>query len=112
MKYVFIVGLALTTVALAQISLPGTDASGQLEAAGTLLRIIDTALFQWGARIFAGLCIFSSAWALKEQRFGMAVLCIVGAIVFGTAPTWVKNIFSISGSPKLFSSLHQGGLHA
>jgi len=29
----------------AQTSLPGTDASDKLEAAGTLLRILDTALF-------------------------------------------------------------------
>ena len=83
--------------------LPGTDASGQLEAAGTLLRIIDTGLFKWGARIFAGLCIMSSGWALKEQRFGIAIICVIGAIIFGTAPTWVKNIFEIGGGGGVFS---------
>src|SRR5437764_567516 len=50
------------------VSLPGTDASGQLEAAGILLKTLDTGIFKWGAKIFAGLCIMSSAWALKEQR--------------------------------------------
>ncbi len=82
--------------------LPGVDASDKLEAAGTLLRLVDTGLFKWGARIFAGLCIMSSGWALKEQRFGIAVICIIGAIMFGTAPSLVKNIFSISGNDSVF----------
>lgn len=90
------------TEAFSQARLPGADASDKLEAAGTLLRLIDTGLFKWGARIFAGLCIMSSAWALKEQRFGIAIICIVGAIIFGTAPTWVKNIFAIGGSDSVF----------
>lgn len=85
--------------------IPGVDASGQLEAAGTLLKIIDTGLFKWGARIFAGICIMSSGWALKEQRFGIAIICVIGAIIFGTAPTWVKNIFSIGGGEGVFGSL-------
>ncbi len=84
-------------------SLPGEDASGKLEAAGTLLKLLDTGLFKWGARIFAGICIMSSAWALKEQRFGIAIISVVGAIIFGTAPKWVKNIFDISDEQSLFS---------
>lgn len=86
----------------AQARLPGSDASDKLEAAGTLLRLIDTGLFSWGSRIFAGICIMSSAWALKEQRFGIAIICVVGAVIFGTAPTWVKNIFAIGGSSSVF----------
>lgn len=85
--------------------IPGTDASDQLQAAGTLLRIIDTGLFKWGARIFAGICIMSSGWALKEQRFGIAIICVIGAIIFGTAPTWVKNIFDIGGGGGVFSQI-------
>lgn len=91
--------------AYSQARLPGTDASDKLEAAGTLLRLIDTGLFKWGARIFAGICIMSAAWALKEQRFGIAIICIVGAIIFGTAPTWVKNIFDIGGGDSVFGML-------
>ena len=75
----------------------------KLEAAGTLLRIIDSVLFSWGARIFAGLCVMSAGWNLKEQRMGIAILCIVAAIVLGTAPTWVKNIFDIGGGGGIFS---------
>ena len=88
----------------AQAQLPGSDASDKLEAAGTLLRLLDTALFKWGARIFAGICIMSAAWSLKEQRFGVAIICIVGALIFGTAPTWVKNIFSIGTGDSIFGN--------
>ena len=88
----------------AQASLPGSDVSDKLEAAGTLLRLLDTALFKWGARIFAGICIMSAAWSLKEQRFGIAIICIVGALIFGTAPTWVKNIFAIGGGDTIFGN--------
>ncbi len=85
--------------------IPGADASDKLEAAGTLLHIVDSVLFSWGARIFAGLCVMSAGWNLKEQRFGMAVLCIIAAIVLGTAPTWVKNIFDIGGGGGVFSRI-------
>jgi len=88
--------------ASAQAQLPGTDASDKLEAAGTLLRIIDTALFKWAARVFAGLCLLSTAWSLKEQRIGIAIICIVAAMIFGSAPTWVKNIFSITNADSVF----------
>jgi hypothetical protein len=86
--------------------IPGIDASDKLEAAGTLLRIVDSVLFSWGARIFAGICVMSAGWNLKEQRFGIAVLCIVAAIVLGTAPTWVKNIFDIGGGGGIFSRIY------
>lgn len=99
---IFLVG-AFSAQAWAGTQLPGEDVSGKMEAAGTMLRLLDTALFKWGARIFAGICIMSAAWALKEQRFGIAIICVVGAIVFGTAPTWVKNIFDISDEQSLFS---------
>jgi hypothetical protein len=89
---------------MAQGSLPGADASDKLEAAGTLLRLIDTALFKWGARIFAGICVMSAAWSLKEQRFGIAIVCIVGALIFGTAPKWVKNIFAVGSGDSIFSN--------
>ncbi len=105
---VAVVGLVLmyADIALADIgNLPGRDESAKLEAAGTLLRLIDTGRFKWGARLFAGLCIMSAAWALKEQRFGMAVICVIGAVIFGTAPTWVKNVFSISNDSSIFGQV-------
>ncbi len=98
-----LVAFAFQSQALGATRIPGADASDKLEAAGTLLRIIDSVLFSWGARIFAGLCVMSAGWNLKEQRFGLAVLCIVAAIVLGTAPTWVKNIFDIGGGGGVFS---------
>jgi hypothetical protein len=90
--------------AFAGSRIPGTDESDQLEAAGTLLRMVDSMLFSWGARLFAGLCILSAAWHLKEQRFGLAVVCSAAAILFGTAPMWVRNIFDIGGGRGVFSS--------
>ncbi|MCX6104216.1 MAG: hypothetical protein NTY08_00065 [Proteobacteria bacterium] len=80
------------------------DAASKLEVAGTLLRLIDTALFKWGARVFAGICILSAGWSLKEQRFGIAIVCIVGALIFGTTTTWVRNIFSIGGGDSIFGT--------
>ena len=102
-----VVWLFLGGTAFADGSLPsgGGDAVGKLKAAGSLLSIIDTALFKWGARIFAGLCIMSAGWALKEQRFGVAIVCVIGAILVGTAPSWVKNIFEISGGDSVFGSI-------
>ena len=89
------------------ISLPGEDLSVNLKAAGILLKLLDTGIFKWGARLFAGLCIMSSAWALKEQRFGIAIICVVGAILFGTAPKWVSDIFSMGGNTGLFAPSSQ-----
>lgn len=98
-----LIAMLAHTQAFAGTRIPGADASEKLEAAGTLLRIVDSVLFSWGARIFAGLCVMSAGWNLKEQRFGIAVLCVVAAIVLGTAPTWVKNIFDIGGGGGVFS---------
>lgn len=85
------------------VRLPGEDISAQMEGAGTLLRFVDTAIFSWVARLLCGLCVGGAAWSLKEARFGSAVIAIVSALLFGTAPTWVKNIFSISGANSVFS---------
>jgi hypothetical protein len=85
-------------------TLPGSDASSQMESAGTLLRFIDTGIFKWGARLLAGLCIFGAAWSLKEGRYGPAVISVVSAVLFGTAPSWVKNIFAVGGSDSVFTS--------
>jgi hypothetical protein len=84
--------------------LPGEDASAKMESAGTLLRFVDTGIFKWSARILAGLCIFGAGWNLKEMRFGPAFISMIAAILFGTAPTWVKNIFSIGGADSVFAS--------
>ncbi len=100
---VTLIVVVIHTQAFGATRIPGSDASDKLEAAGTLLRIVDSFLFVWGARIFAGLCIMSAGWSLKEQRFGIAVLCVVSAIVLGTAPVWVKNIFEIGGGGGVFS---------
>ena len=88
----------------AQVRIPGQDQADKLEAAGTLLRLIDTGIFKWGARIFAGIAVLAAGHALMQQAFKMAVIAVVAAIVFGTSPIWVKNIFDIGGGQTLFSS--------
>ncbi len=107
----FLLLVAIYSVLLPHLSfavgLPGDDASDNLKAAGTLLKLLDTGIFKWGAKIFAGLCIMSSAWALKEQRFGIAIICVIGAIIFGTAPKWVSDIFSIGGNTGIFSQVER-----
>ena len=95
--------LTMVSVAYAGPRIPGVDAADQLEAAGTVLRIVDTALFQWGARLFSGISILSAGYNLKEQRFGVAIICIIAAIILGTAPVWVENIFSIGGGDGIFN---------
>lgn len=93
----------LTPAWAGSVRLPGEDISAQMEGAGTLLRFVDTAIFGWVARLLCGLCVGGAAWSLKEARFGSAVIAIISALLFGTAPTWVKNIFSISGASSVFS---------
>ena len=95
--------LTMVSVAYAGPRIPGADAADQLEAAGTVLRIVDTALFKWGARLFSGISILSAGYNLKEQRFGVAIICIIAAIILGTAPVWVENIFSIGGGDGIFN---------
>ncbi len=100
----FTVGLICFNESFAQVRIPGQDQADKLEAAGTLLRLIDTGIFKWGARIFAGIAVLAAGHALMQQAFKMAVIAVVAAIVFGTSPIWVKNIFDIGGGQTLFSS--------
>ncbi|MGK5083100.1 hypothetical protein WDW37_07315 [Bdellovibrionota bacterium FG-1] len=95
--------LSIPHALAASTHLPGDDVSDRLEAAGTLLKLIDTGLFKWAAKVFAGLLVMSGGWALKEQRFGVAAICVAGAVVIGTTPKWVKNIFDVGDNQGLFS---------
>ena len=93
--------LLCATIALAEtIPTLGGDANGitKLTAAGSLLRIVDSFVFSFGARLMAGLAVLGAGWNLKEQRFAMAIICIFAAIVMGTVPMWIKNIFEMDGS--------------
>lgn len=87
-------GIALGSSTL---RIPGVDVTDRLTAAGTLLRIVDSFVFTFGARLMAGLAVLGAGWNLKEQRFAMAIICVIAAILIGTVPMWVKNIFEIGG---------------
>jgi|GEM_PF-4407475 len=78
----------------------GGDAIEKLGAAKELMQIIDSGLFHWVGRLMAGICILSAGWALKEQKFSVAVVCLLGAMLFGTAVKWVKNVFSMGGDAR------------
>lgn len=82
-----------SAIALAANQLP--DSIADITAASTLLNLVDSLFFKFGARIMAGLTILAAGWNLKEQRFAMALICIFGAIILGTAPMWVKNIMDM-----------------
>lgn len=97
--------LLLFSVEVFAAKLPGQNQHDKLHAAGTVLRFIDIGVFVWGARIFAGLAIMSAGWALKEQKFGVAVISVIAALIIGTAPKWVSNIFEIGGGKGLFSQV-------
>ncbi len=87
-----------TSILLGQGS--GGDPLDNLGAAKELMTIIDSGLFHWIGRLMAGICILSAGWALKEQKFSVAVVCLLGAMLFGTAVKWVKNVFSMGGDKK------------
>ncbi|MFK7824829.1 MAG: hypothetical protein AB8G05_11770 [Oligoflexales bacterium] len=95
------------SMALGDGTIPGSDSMDKLTAAGTLLHIVDSFLFKFGARILAGISILGAGWNLKEQRFAMAIVCILGAIIMGTVPMWVKNIFDMSdgGGGSIFNNI-------
>ena len=88
--------------------LPGSNEMDKLTAAGSLLRLIDSFLFTFGARLMAGICVLAAGWNLKEQRFAMALICVFAAVIIGTAPMWVKNIFDIGGGTLFSLILHIG----
>jgi len=96
---------AYQDLALAGVQLPGSDVSGQLEAMGDLIRILDTALFKWASRLIAGLLLLTAGMALKNQQFGSCMLCVVGAFIVSTIPKWVRNLFLIGGGDSVFSYL-------
>ena len=74
-------------------------------AAGTLMNLVDSFLFSLGARFLAGIALLGAAWNLKEQRFSMAIICIFAAIMLGTIPLWVRNIFSLDiGGGSIFTN--------
>jgi len=52
--------------------------------------------------------VLSAGWALKDQRFGIAAICLAGAVMIGTAPKWVKNIFDVGDNQSLFSRARTG----
>ncbi len=99
---VFVI-LMIASTAFAGFTIPGKGGIEDFEAAGTLLHIVDSFIFTVGARLLAGIAILAAGWNLKEQRFAMALICIFAAIMIGTVPMWVKNIFNLSQNGSIFA---------
>ena len=64
--------------------IPGEDVSDKMEAAGSLLKLTDTLLFNWVTKLLSGICILTGALALKDQRFPIFIMCIIAALLLGT----------------------------
>lgn len=106
LTFLIIFFLIDSTIAIGASTLPAADNQfSKFTAAGTLMNIVDSFLFSLGARLLAGIALLGAAWNLKEQRFSMAVICIFAAIMLGTIPLWVRNIFSLDvGGGSIFTN--------
>lgn len=80
---------------MAQQSIGGTDASDKLEMAATTLRTVDSVLFKWIAPLLAGVFVIVTGVWIKEQRYSLAAMSLIAALLLGTAGQWVSNIFAI-----------------
>ncbi len=87
--------------------IPGEDVSDKMEAAGSLLKLTDTLLFNWVTKLLSGICILTGALALKDQRFPIFIMCIIAALLLGTISLWIKNIWAVGGGSTLFSFVEQ-----
>jgi hypothetical protein len=87
--------------------IPGEDVSDKMEAAGSLLKLTDTLLFNWVTKILSGVCLLTGSLALKDQRFPIFIMCVLAALLLGTISLWVKNIWSVGGGSTLFSMVEQ-----
>ena len=75
--------IILCSPALANIPrLPGTNQMDKLTAVGSLLRLVDSFLFTFGCPTHGGpLYFLVRGGTSRNQRFGIAVFCVLAAIV-------------------------------
>ena len=105
---IFMTGLCVLLVCDAYgARIPGEDVSDKMEAAGSLLKLTDTLLFNWVTKILSGVCLLTGALALKDQRFPIFIMCVLAALLLGTISLWIKNIWSVGGGSTLFSMIEQ-----
>lgn len=102
-KLFFLIPLLLFSLsALARISIPGSDESASLETLGTMAKTFDVVIFTWGAKIAAAVVFLLAGWAIKENRLGMALLCLVAGFLILFAPKLATEIQTMAGVNSIF----------
>lgn len=97
--------LVVLTANASGVDLPSApDGTSSMTAAATILRLADTALFQWISRFLSAIAIWGVAISIKDMRYGAAFLALLAAFLFAAAPSLVTNIFTVSGGSTLFSN--------
>ncbi|MBI2601892.1 MAG: hypothetical protein HYW48_02450 [Deltaproteobacteria bacterium] len=87
---------------LAGVSIPGTSEADQLDTLGTMAKTLDVVIFIWGAKIAAAVVFLLGGWAIKENRLGVALLCLCAGFLILFAPKLATEIQSLSGIKSVF----------
>jgi hypothetical protein len=102
-KASFLIPFALCAIpALAKITIPGTNEADQLETLGTMAKTFDVIIFTWGAKIAAAVVFLLAGWAIKENRLGVALLCLCAGFLILFAPKLATEIQTLAGMTSLF----------
>ena len=88
----------------ADVLLPGEDISAKMEVVGSLLKFLDTALFNWGSKLLGGFFVYVAAHAIGNLKFGRCGAAVVASLLFFFAPNLVRNAANASGSNSVFQS--------
>lgn len=87
---------------LARVTIPGTSEADQLDTLGTMAKTLDVVIFTWGAKIAAAVVFLLGGWAIKENRLGVALLCLCAGFLILFAPKLATEIQSLSGMKSVF----------
>ena len=98
----FISCMIITITTFAKINIPGTNEADQLETLGTMAKTFDVVIFTWGAKIAAAIVFLLAGWAIKENRLGVALLCLCAGFLMLFAPKLATEIQSLAGITSLF----------
>ena len=93
-----LIPLLLIPAALyARNTIPGTSEADHLETLGTLAKTLDEVIFIWGAKIAAAVVFLLGGWSIKENRLGMALLCLCAGFLILFAPKLANEIQTLGG---------------
>lgn len=102
-KVSFLIPFILIAIPVfARITIPGTNEADQLETLGTMAKTFDVVIFTWGAKLAAAVVFLLAGWAIKENRLGVALLCLCAGFLILFAPKLATEIQSLAGMTSLF----------